>query len=58
MHVQFFPVNVLTCGAHNSEPLLRFDPRTDSSEGPDSLLTECNLYDEFKAAGVSEQTDL
>ena len=25
MHVQFFPVYVLTCGAHNSEPLLSFD---------------------------------
>ena len=47
MHVQFFPVYVLTCGAHNSEPSLRFDLRIDSNGSPDSLLTEYDLYDEF-----------
>ena len=52
MHVQFFPVYVLTCGAHNSEPSLSFDPRIDSYESPDSLLTENDLYDGFQAAGV------
>ena len=40
MHVQFFPVYVLTCGAHNSEPSLSFDLRIDSYESPHSLLTE------------------
>ena len=58
MHVQFFPVYVLTCGAHNSKPLLSFDPRIDSYESPDSLITECDLYYEFRAAGVSGQPDL
>ena len=57
MHVQFFPVYVLTCGAQNSEPLLGFDPRIDSYESPDSLLTEFGLYYEFQAAGVSEQPE-
>ena len=46
MHVQFFPVYVLTCGAHNSEPSLSFDLRIDSYESPDSLLTEYDLYNE------------
>ena len=46
MHVQFFPVYVLTCGAHNSEPSLSFDLRIDSYESPDSSLTEFNLFEE------------
>ena len=58
MHVQFFPVYVLTCGAHNSEPLLSFDLRIDSYESPDSVLTGFDLYDGFRAAGVSRQPDL
>ena len=58
MHVQFFPVYVLTCGAQNSEPLLSFDLRIDFYESPDPLLTEFDLYDEFRAAGVSVQPDL
>ena len=58
MHVQFFPVYVLTCGAHNSEPLLSFDLKIDSYESPDSLLTEFDLFDEFRAASVSVQPDL
>ena len=55
MHVQFFPVYVLTCGAHNSKPSLGFDLEADFFESPDSLLTELNLYDEIQAAGVSGQ---
>ena len=47
MHVQFFPVYVLTCGAHYSEPSLSFDLGIDSYESPDSLLTGFDLYDEF-----------
>ena len=47
MHVQFFPVYVLTCGAHHSKPLLHFDMKIDSPGCPDSLLTECDLYDEI-----------
>ena len=47
MHVQFFPVYVLTCGAHKSKPSLSFDLGTDSFESHHSLLTKCNLYDEF-----------
>ena len=58
MHVQFFPVYVLTCGAHNSEPSLSFDLRIDSYESFDSLLTEYDLYDEFQTAGLSGQPDL
>ena len=58
MHVQFFPVYVLTCGAQNSQPSLSFDSRIDSYESPNSLLTEFDLYDEFPAAGVSGQPDL
>ena len=58
MHVQFFPVYVLTCGAHNSEPSLSFDLRIDSYERPDSLLTEYDLYNGFRTAGVSGQPDL
>ena len=58
MHVQFFPVYVLTCGAHNSEPSLSFDLGTDSYESLDSLLTEYDLYDEFPSPGVSGQPDL
>ena len=58
MHVQFFPVYVLTCGAQNSKPLLSFDLRVDSSASPDSLVTEDDLYDEFQTAGVSGQPDL
>ena len=58
MHVQFFPVYVLTCGAHSSKPSLSFDLRIDSYESPDSLLTENDLYDEFQTAGVSRQPDL
>ena len=53
MHVQFFPVYVPTCGAHNSEPALSFVPRINSSESPDSLLIKLDLYDEFRAASVS-----
>ena len=45
MHVQFFPVYVLTCGAQNSKPLLSFDLRIDSYESPDSLLTAYDLYE-------------
>ena len=58
MHVQFFPVYVLTCGAHNSKPSLSFDLGIDSYKSQDSLLTEYDLYDEFRAAGVSPQPDL
>ena len=58
MHVQFFPVYVLTCGAHNSKPLLSFDLRNDSYGSPDSLLTEFDFHYEFRAAGVSGQPDL
>ena len=58
MHVQFFPVYVLTCGAHNSEPSLSFDLGIDSYESLDSLLMEFDLYDEFQAAGVSGQPHL
>ena len=53
MHVQFFPVYVLTCGAHYSEPSLSFDLTIDSNGSPNSLLNTKNLYDEFRAAGVS-----
>ena len=58
MHVQFFPVYVLTCGAHNSEPLLSFDLRVDSYASLNSLVTKDDLYDEFQTAGVSGQPDL
>ena len=58
MHVQFFPVYVLPCGAQNSEPLLSFDLRIDSYESPDSVLTAFDLFDGFRAAGVSGQPDL
>ena len=58
MHVQFFPVYVLICGAHNSEPWLSFDPEIDSSGNHESLLTEADLYDEYPAASVSRQPDL
>ena len=58
MHVPSFPVYVLTCGAHNFEPLLSFDLRNDSYDSPDSLLTEVDLYYEFRAASVSGQPDL
>ena len=58
MHVQFFPVYVLTCGAQNSQPSLRFDPEILSSQRHDSPLNECDLYDEFQAAGVSRQLQL
>ena len=58
MHVQFFPVYVLTCGGHNSEPSLSFDLKIDSFGSPDSLLTEYDLYDAFQAAGLSGQPDL
>ena len=47
MHVQFFPVYVLTCGAHNSEPSLIFDLISDLYESLGSVLTKCDLYDEF-----------
>ena len=42
MHVEFFPVYVLTCGAQNSEPSLIFDLTIDSYESHDFLLTECD----------------
>ena len=58
MHVQFFPVYVLSCGAHNSEPSLSFDLRIDFSESPDPLLKKFRLYDKFPAAGASVQPDL
>ena len=58
MHVQFFPVYVLSCGAQNSEPSLSFDLTIDFYESPDSLLTEYDLYDELQTAGVSGQPDL
>ena len=57
MHVQFFPVYVLTCGAHNSEPSLSFDSKIHFSRSPDSLIPEYDLYDEFEAAGVSWHPD-
>ena len=57
MHVQFFPVYVLTCGAPNSEPSLSSDPEIDFNESPNSLLTEFDLYYEFRAAGASGQPD-
>ena len=47
MHVQFFPVYVLTCGALNSMPSLSFDLRIDSFGSPNSPLTGFDLYDEF-----------
>ena len=47
MHVQFFPVYVLTCGAHNSELLLSSDLRIDFIGSHAPLLTECDLYDAF-----------
>ena len=47
MHVQPFPVYVLTCGAHNSEPLLSFDLGIDSNDCHHSLLIRLDLYDEF-----------
>ena len=37
MHVQFFPVYVLTRGAHDSEPLFSFDLIVDSHESQVSL---------------------
>ena len=58
MHVQFFPVYVLTCGAHKSMPSLSFDLGIDSYESHHSLLTKCNLYDEFLAASASPQPDV
>ena len=58
MHVQFFPVYVLTCGAHNARPLFSFDLRIDSYESHDSLLTECDLYDGFEAASFSPKRDI
>ena len=39
MHVQFFPVYVLTCGAHNFEPSLSVDLRIDSFKSHNSLPT-------------------
>ena len=57
MRVQFFPVYVLTCGAHNSQPSLSFDLGIDSFESHDSQTTLCDLYDELRAAGVSRQPD-
>ena len=53
MHVQFFPVYVLTCGAHDSRPSWRFDLIFDSFESHNSPLTKSDLYDEIRAAGVS-----
>ena len=57
MHVQFFPVYVLTCGAHNSVPSFSIDLRIDSYESPDSVLTEYDLYNELQTACVSRQPD-
>ena len=57
MHVQFFPVYVLTCGAHNSEPSLSFDLKINSYVSPDFLLTEYAFNYEYQAAGVSGQPD-
>ena len=47
MHVQFFPVYVLTCGAQESLPSLSFDPRPNSHRSHASLLRRHDLYDEF-----------
>ena len=47
MHVQFFPVYVLTCGAHNSEPSLSFDLEIESFESHHSVRTEFCLYYEL-----------
>ena len=47
MHVQFFPVYVLTCGAHNFKRSLSVDPGIDSFKSHSSLLTEYDLYDKF-----------
>ena len=58
MHVQFFPVYVLTCGARNSKPSLSFDVGTDFYQSHISLLTRCDFHYEFQAAGVSRQPDL
>ena len=44
MHDQFFPVYVLTCGAHNSEPLLSCDLKIYFSKSHNSLITKCYLY--------------
>ena len=41
MHVQFFPVYVLTCGAHNSEPLLSSDLIIGTPTSHGSLLNNC-----------------
>ena len=47
MHVEVFPLYVLTCGAHNSELSLSFGLSIDSYESHDSLLTECDCHDAF-----------
>ena len=43
MHVQFFPVYVLTCGAHHSTPLLSFDLADVSHETFALCLTDVIL---------------
>ena len=47
MHVQLLPVYVLTCGAHDSTPLLILDVRIVSHESRKSPLHGCDLYDEM-----------
>ena len=43
MHVQFFPVYVLTCGAHNSGPLWSFNLKLISFGSQYSLPTPSDL---------------
>ena len=58
MHVQFFLVYVLTCGAQNFRPAWGVDLTINSSRSHNALLIEYDLYDESGAAGVSQQPDL
>ena len=50
MHVQFSPVYVLICGAHNSEPSLSFDLIIDFFGKQGSVLTKCECMMNFEPA--------
>ena len=58
MHLHIFPMYALTCGAHNSTPLLNWDVGIHSFASPTSSLQGCDLYAEMPAAGISVQPDV
>ena len=58
MHVQFFPVCVLTCGAHNPKPSLSFDVKIDFYGSHNCLLKRYDCYDDFPAASVSLEQEV